>query len=165
MNPPHRTLIPARTMSLAGAICSICLFLLFAHASASAQENGVPMPNRPQLPQTSPQNWMLPQFKMERAVSIYNTWKLSRKKIADLPRNSTVRALGKLSVVYQPDEISLTASMSKLGLNSGDVIYRPPSKAKASLISGSTAAGTRNTTAASSWNPTATAALKIAPRA
>jgi hypothetical protein len=82
------------------------------------------MPSRPPLPQTSPQNWTLPKFRMEHAAVIYDTWKSGHKKIADLSRNSSVRALGKLSVVYEPDEILVTAPISKLGLNSGDAIYR-----------------------------------------
>jgi hypothetical protein len=115
---------PACNSRLAAVACSLLLFLLWAPAPASTQENGVPMPSRPPLPQTSPQNWTLPKFRMEHAAVIYDTWKSGHKKIADLSRNSSVRALGKLSVVYEPDEILVTAPISKLGLNSGDAIYR-----------------------------------------
>jgi hypothetical protein len=124
MNPVDHQLRLSFPLGLVGAACSLFLLLLLVPKLTPAQENGVPMASRPPLPQRSPQNWTMPKFRMEHAAVIYDTWKSGCKKIADLSRASSVRALGKLSVVYQPDEISITTPMPKLGLNSGEVIYR-----------------------------------------
>lgn len=101
----------------------LAAFLVLA-GTLVAQEPGTLMPQPPALPATAEQNWIVKRFKMERAAAIYDTWAAKRKKIAELPRGTVVSGLRKLSVVYEPDVITITAAMPKLELNAGDTILR-----------------------------------------
>jgi len=103
--------------------------LLLAGAVAGAVAGQDPggwtaMAERPGLPATAEQNWVVKRYKMEQAAAVYDTWKAERKKIAALPRGTIVSGLRKLSVVYEPDEVTITAAMPKLGLKAGDTILR-----------------------------------------
>jgi hypothetical protein len=82
------------------------------------------MPQPPGLPATSDEKWVLKRFKLGQATTTSNTWMTKRAEIAKLPRGSVVRGLQKLSVVYQPDVVTITAAMPQLGLQVGDTILR-----------------------------------------
>ena len=101
----------------------VVAFLLLA-GTVAAQDQGTPMPQPPALPATSEQNWIVKRFKIVQTTSIYETWTARRKKIGELPRGTIVSGLGKLSVVYEPDVVTITAAMPQLGLNAGDTILR-----------------------------------------
>ena len=101
----------------------VAMFLLLA-GTLGAQEPGTPMPQPPALPATAEQNWIVKRFKMARTTSIYETWMAERKKIGEVQRGTIVQGLGKLSVVYEPDVVTITAAMPQLALNVGDTIFR-----------------------------------------
>jgi hypothetical protein len=82
------------------------------------------MPQPPALPATSEQNWTVKRFKIERATSIYDTWTTKRKKIGELAPGAIVSGLRKLSVVYEPDIVTITAAIPQFELNAGDTIFR-----------------------------------------
>jgi hypothetical protein len=82
------------------------------------------MPTRPPLPATSEENWTVKRFKLDHSTSIYDSWTAKRKEIGKLVRGAVVSGLLKLSVVYEPDIVSITAPMPRLGLNVGDTILR-----------------------------------------
>jgi hypothetical protein len=90
----------------------------------AGQDQSTSMPQEPALPATAEQNWVVKRYRIERATSIYETWKTERKKIADLPRGTIVSGLRKLSVVYEPDVVTITAPMPQLGLKVDDTILR-----------------------------------------
>jgi hypothetical protein len=98
--------------------------LLLAAAPLLAQDQGEPMAAPPTLPHTSAENWTAKRFKLPKSAVIYDTWASNRKKLADAPRGTIVRGLGKLSVVYEPDVVTITEPMPRLGLKSGDTILR-----------------------------------------
>ena len=89
-----------------------------------AQNGGIPMPTPPRLPATSEQNWTVERYKLDRPTTIYDTWMEKRSRIGDLPRGTIVSGSLKLSVVYKPDIITITAVMPQFGLNVGDTIMR-----------------------------------------
>jgi hypothetical protein len=99
------------------------LFLVLAGVVVG-QDGGTPMAEAPGLPATAEENWIVKRYKMEQAASVYDTWMAARKKIAELPRGTVVSGLRKLSVVYEPDVVTITAPMPKLGLKMGDTILR-----------------------------------------
>ena len=90
----------------------------------AGQDGGTVMAEPPGLPATAEENWVVKRYKMEQAVGVYDTWKAERKKIADVARGTVVSGLRKLSVVYEPDVIAITADMPKLGVKAGDTILR-----------------------------------------
>jgi len=90
----------------------------------AAEDKGTPMPQPPALPATLEENWTMKRFKIDHATALYETWMTKRKKIAELPRGAVVRGLRKLSVVYEPDVVTITAAMPQLALNVGDTIFR-----------------------------------------
>lgn len=98
-------------------------FLLLS-GTLGAHDQGTPMPQPPGLPATSEQNWIVKRFKIEHTTSIYDAWMANRKKIGELPRGTIVQGVGKLSVVYEPDVVTITAVMPPLALNVGDTIFR-----------------------------------------
>jgi hypothetical protein len=102
----------------------VATFLLLVAAPLVAQDGGLPMPKPPTLPQTSEENWTVKRFKLDHSAVIYDTWAANRKKIVNAPRGAVVRGLGKLSVVYEPDIVTITAAMPRIGLNVGDTILR-----------------------------------------
>lgn len=106
-----------RTLTLAAS-------LLLAAGTLAAQDQGTPMPQQPALPATSEENWTVKRFKLQHATSIYDTWTTKRKKIAQLPPRAVVSGLRKLSVVYEPDVVTITAAMPQLALSAGDTILR-----------------------------------------
>lgn len=93
-------------------------------ANLSAQNAGLPMPAPPALPATAEENWTVERYKLDRRTTIYDTWMEKRSKIGDLPRGTIVSGSLKLSVVYKPDIITITAAMPQFGLNVGDTIMR-----------------------------------------
>jgi hypothetical protein len=98
-------------------------FVVLARGVAG-QDGGIAMAEAPALPATAEENWVVKRFKIEAATSAYDTWKTERKNIAELPRGTIVSGLRKLSVVYEPDVITITAAMPQLGLKVGDTILR-----------------------------------------
>jgi hypothetical protein len=98
-------------------------FVLLA-GTLAGQDQSTPMPQQPALPATSEENWIVKRFQIERATSLYETWKTERKKIAQLPKGTIVGGLRKLSVVYEPDVVTITAAMPQLGLKVDDTIFR-----------------------------------------
>ena len=93
-------------------------------ANLGAQDHGTLMPTPPTLPATSEENWTVKRFKLDHPTSIYDTWTAKRNKIGDLARGAIVSGLLKLSVVYKPDTVTITAPMPQFGLNVGDTILR-----------------------------------------
>ena len=93
-------------------------------ANLGAQDHGIPMPTPPTLPATSEQNWTVKRFKLDHSTSIYDTWASKRNKIGSLARGAIVSGLSKLTVVYKPDIVTITAPMPQFGLNVGDTILR-----------------------------------------
>jgi hypothetical protein len=90
----------------------------------AVQDQGIAMPTRPPLPATLEENWTVKRFKLIHSTPIYDNWTAKRKKIGELPRGAVVSGLLKLSVVYEPDVVSITAPMPQFGLNVGDTIFR-----------------------------------------
>jgi hypothetical protein len=101
----------------------LVVFVLLT-GTLAGQDQSTPMPQQPALPATAEENWVVKRFKIERATSVYETWKIERKRIAELPRGTIVGGLRKLSVVYEPDVVTITAAMPALGLNVDDTILR-----------------------------------------
>jgi hypothetical protein len=99
------------------------VFVLLA-CGLGAQEQGTPMPQPPTLPATSEENWVMKRYKIERATAVYDTWMTRRQKLAEVPRGTIVSGLRKLSVVYEPDVVTITAAMPQLGLKVDDTILR-----------------------------------------
>ena len=93
-------------------------------ANLGAQDHGIPMPTPPTLPATSEENWTVKRFKLDHSTSIYDTWASKRNKIGGLARGAIVSGLSKLTVVYKPDIVTITAPMPQFGLNVGDTILR-----------------------------------------
>jgi hypothetical protein len=93
-------------------------------ANLGAQDDGIPMPTPPTLPATLGENWTVKRFRLDRPTLIYDTWTSKRNKIGDLTRGAIVSGLFKLSVVYKPDIVTITAPMPQFGLNVGDTILR-----------------------------------------
>ena len=93
-------------------------------ANLGAQDHGIPMPTPPMLPATSEENWTVKRFKLDHPTSIYDTWTAKRNKIGGLVRGAIVSGLLKLSVVYKPDIVTITAPMPQFWLNVGDTILR-----------------------------------------
>jgi hypothetical protein len=89
-----------------------------------AQDQSTPMAQPPALPATSEQNWTVKRFKIEHTTSIYDAWTTKRKKIGELARGAIVSGLRKLSVVYEPDIVTITAAMPQFELKGGDTIFR-----------------------------------------
>jgi len=89
-----------------------------------AQDEGVSMPNPPRLPVTAEENWTVKRFTIHREATIYNTWEAKGRKIAILPPGSIVSGIGKLSVIHEPDVVSITRPFPQLGLSPGDTILR-----------------------------------------
>jgi len=89
-----------------------------------AQEEGTPMPNPPRRPVTAEEYWTVKRFKVHGGAAIYDSWAANGKKIAILPPGSVVSGLGKLSVVHEPDVVSITAALPQRGLSVGDTILR-----------------------------------------
>jgi hypothetical protein len=112
--------------SIKGMVCRtvhLAAFLLLV-GTLAAQDQSTPMPQAPALPATSEQNWTVKRFKVQHTTSIYDTWTTKRKKIAGLARGAIVSGLRKLSVVYEPDIVTITAAMPQFELNAGDTIFR-----------------------------------------
>jgi hypothetical protein len=101
----------------------LLLFVALA-GTVAGQDQSAPMPRQPTLPATAEENWVMKRYKIEHATSVYDTWMTTGKKIAELPRGSIVSGLRKLSVVYEPDVVTITAPMPQLGLNVDDTIFR-----------------------------------------
>src|SRR5712692_6161651 len=101
----------------------VVAFLLLA-GTVAAQDQGTPMPQPPALPATSEQNWIVKRFKIEHTTSIYETWMTKRQKVGELQRGTIVHGLAKLSVVYEPDVVTITAAMPQLALKVSDTIFR-----------------------------------------
>jgi hypothetical protein len=99
------------------------VFLVLAGV-VGGQDGGSPMAEAPGLPATAEENWIVKRYKIERATSVYDSWMAARKKIAELPRGAIVSGLRKLSVIYEPDVVTITAPMPQLGLKAGDTILR-----------------------------------------
>jgi hypothetical protein len=112
-----------KVFSMHGLILPLFVFVLMCGA-LGAQEQGIAMAHAPALPTTAEENWVVKRFKMERTLAVYDTWKTEGKKIAELPRGTIVSGLRKLSVVYEPDVVTITAAMPQLGLNVDDTIFR-----------------------------------------
>jgi hypothetical protein len=93
-------------------------------ANLGAQDHGIPMPTPPTLPATSEENWTVKRFRLDHPALIYDTWTAKRNKIGNLARGAIVSGLLKLSVVYKPDIVTITAPMPQFGLNVGDTILR-----------------------------------------
>ena len=89
-----------------------------------AQVQPVVAPKPPSLPATAEQNWRIKSFRLKQPTTLYDTWKTDRRVIAQLPRGSAVSGIRKLTVVYRPDTILITAPIPQLGLNTGDTIQR-----------------------------------------
>jgi hypothetical protein len=113
-----------RTISGVQLLLGVLLIGFAAAGLMAGQDAGIAMAEPPGLPATAEENWVMKRHKMERAATVYDTWKTDRKKIAELPRGTIVSGLRKLSVVYEPDVISITADMPRLGLKAGDTILR-----------------------------------------
>src|SRR5262249_43132839 len=88
------------------------------------QDQGVAMQAQPPLPGTSEENWTVKRFRLIRSTSICDNWTSKRKKLGELARGAVVSGLPKLSVVYEPDIVSVTAPVPKFGLNVGDTTFR-----------------------------------------
>jgi hypothetical protein len=97
-------------------------------ANLGAQDHGIPMPTPPTLPATSEENWTVKRFKLDHPTSIYDTWTAKRNKIGDLARGAIVSGLLKLSVVYKPDIVTITAPVPQFGLNVGVHVVLPSGK-------------------------------------
>lgn len=89
-----------------------------------AQDDGIPMPTPPILPATAEENWTVKRFKLDRRRTVYDTWTEKRNKIRDLMPGAVVSGSLKLSVVYKPDTVTITAAIPRFGLNVGDTIFR-----------------------------------------
>jgi hypothetical protein len=113
-----------KVFSMHGLVLVPLVVFVLMGGALGAQEQGTAMAHAPALPTTAEENWVVKRFKMERTTGVYDTWKAERKKIAEMPRGTIVSGLRKLSVIYEPDVISITAAMPQLGLNAGDAILR-----------------------------------------
>ena len=89
-----------------------------------AQNGGIPMPAPPALPATAEENWTVKRYKLDRPTTIYDTWMEKRSRIGYLKRGTIASGTLKLSVVYKPDIVTITAAMPQFGLNVGDTIMR-----------------------------------------
>jgi hypothetical protein len=99
-----------------------CMF--FAAAPLVGQVQAVTMPARPMLPHTKEDQSMARRIKLERSYVIYDSWRPNRKVIRRAARGTTVKGLGKLSVVFEPDIITIDQAIPRLGLAVGDTIFR-----------------------------------------
>lgn len=90
----------------------------------AAQSQGTAMPQPPTLPATANENWVVKRFRLGQATTIFDTWTTKRQVLAKLPRGAVVSGLQKLSVVYQPDVVTITAARPELALQAGDSIFR-----------------------------------------
>jgi hypothetical protein len=111
-------------MTMLIARFSLFAISLLLGSALAAQQEVRPMPQPPPLPATAAENWLMKRYRLERQTSIYDNWAANRKKIAVLPRGSVVSGLGKLHVIYQPDVVTITAAVAKLGIDVGDTILR-----------------------------------------
>lgn len=103
----------------------LCLaaFLLLAAAPLAGQDQAVTMPSRPTLPHTKAER-MVKRVKLGRSYVIYDSWRPDRKVIRKAARGTIVQGLGKLSVVFEPDIITIGQAMPRFGLAVGDTIFR-----------------------------------------
>lgn len=97
---------------------------LLPSANLSAQDDGIAMATPPMLPATAEENWTVKRFRLDRRTTICDSWTVKRRKIGDLMPGAIVSGLLKLSVVYKPDIVTITAPMPQFGLNVGDTILR-----------------------------------------
>jgi hypothetical protein len=105
-------------------IAYLAAYLFLAAAPLAAQDQGVTMPARPTLPHTKEDRSVARRIKLERSYVIYDSWRPNRKVIRKATRGTIVQGLGKLSVVFEPDIITISQAMPKLGLAVGDTILR-----------------------------------------
>jgi hypothetical protein len=67
---------------------------------------------------------MAKRIKLDRSYVIYDTWRPNRKVIRKAARGTIVQGLGKLSVVFEPDIVTIDQPMPRFGLAVGDTIFR-----------------------------------------
>lgn len=99
-------------------------FGMLPNANLGAQDDGIPISTPPSLPATAEENWTVKHFKIDRRRTVYDTWAAKRSKIGNLMPGSVVSGSLKLSVVYKPDTVIITAAMPRFGVNVGDTIFR-----------------------------------------
>ena len=67
---------------------------------------------------------MATRIKLDRSYVIYDSWRPNGKVIRKAARGTIVQGLAKLSVVFEPDIITITQAIPRLGLAVGDTIFR-----------------------------------------
>jgi hypothetical protein len=67
---------------------------------------------------------MARRIKLDHSYVIYDSWRPNRKVIRKAVRGTIVQGLGKLSVVFEPDIITISRAIPRLGLAVGDTIFR-----------------------------------------
>jgi hypothetical protein len=97
--------------------------LFLAAAPLKGQDQAVTMPARPRLPFTKEER-MAKRIKLDRSYVIYDSWRPNRKVIRKAARGTIVQGLGKLSVIFEPDIITISQVIPRLGLAVGDTIFR-----------------------------------------
>lgn len=97
--------------------------LLLIAGPLVAQDQSGQMPARPTLPHTKEER-MATRIKLDRSYVIYDSWRPNRKVIRKGTRGTIVQGLAKLSVVFEPDIITITQAIPRLGLAVGDTIFR-----------------------------------------
>jgi hypothetical protein len=104
-------------------VAYLAAHLLLVAGPLVAQEQAVTMPARPTLPFTK-EDQISKRIKLDRAYVIYDSWRPNGKMIRKAARGTIVQGLGKLSVVYEPDIITISQAIPRLGLAVGDTIFR-----------------------------------------
>jgi hypothetical protein len=87
------------------------------------QDQAVTMPARPRLPFTKEER-IAKRIKLDRSYVIYDSWRPNGKVIRKAARGTIVQGLGKLSVVFEPDIITISQAIPRLGVAVGDTIFR-----------------------------------------